>query len=42
VLVVADACAGSTAENHERALDIMRLYAPLIEVTTVEDVLSTG
>jgi nicotinamidase-related amidase len=40
VLVVADACAGSTAENHERALDIMRLYAPLIEVTTAQDVLA--
>lgn len=35
VLVVDDACAGSTPENHERALDVMRLYAPLIEVTTV-------
>lgn len=40
VLVVADACAGSTPENHERALDIMRLYAPLIEVTTAQDVLA--
>ncbi|MGW2095857.1 cysteine hydrolase family protein [Promicromonospora sukumoe] len=40
VLVVDDACAGSTPENHERALDIMRLYAPLIEVTTVDEVLS--
>ncbi|MFC8800211.1 cysteine hydrolase family protein [Promicromonospora sp. NPDC057138] len=42
VLVVADACAGSTAENHERALDIMRLYAPLIEVTTAAEVLETS
>jgi nicotinamidase-related amidase len=40
VLVVADACAGSTPENHERALDIMRLYAPLIEVTTAQEVLA--
>ncbi|MEU4386971.1 cysteine hydrolase [Promicromonospora sp. NPDC023805] len=40
VLVVADACAGSTPENHERALDIIRLYAPLIEVTTTQDLLS--
>lgn len=40
VLVVADACAGSTPENHERALDIMRLYAPLIEVTTAQAVLA--
>ncbi|WP_369371768.1 cysteine hydrolase family protein [Promicromonospora sp. Populi] len=42
VLVVADACAGSTAENHERALEVMRLYAPLIEVTTVAEVLAAG
>ncbi|WP_423461776.1 cysteine hydrolase family protein [Promicromonospora sp. MS192] len=41
VLVVEDACAGSTPENHERALAIMRLYAPLIEVTTTEAVLAT-
>ena len=41
VLVVEDACAGSTPENHERALEIMRLYAPLIEVTTASNVLST-
>lgn len=42
VLVVADACSGSTPENHERALDIMRLYAPLIEVTTAAEVLAAG
>lgn len=42
VLVVADACAGSTAENHQRALDVMRLYAPLIEVTTVAEMLAAG
>jgi nicotinamidase-related amidase len=40
VLVVADACAGSTPENHERALEVMRLYAPLIEVTTTAEVLA--
>ncbi|WP_211240238.1 cysteine hydrolase family protein [Promicromonospora kroppenstedtii] len=40
VLVVDDACAGSTPENHERALEIMRLYAPLIEVTTADEVLA--
>ncbi|MFD2025694.1 cysteine hydrolase family protein [Promicromonospora aerolata] len=40
VLVVADACAGSTPEDHERALDVMRLYAPLIEVTTVAALLA--
>ncbi|MEV0894124.1 cysteine hydrolase [Promicromonospora sp. NPDC050262] len=42
VLVVEDACAGSTPENHERALEIMRLYAPLIEVTTAADVLGAA
>ena len=34
VYVAADACAGATPEDHERALDAMRLYAPLITVTT--------
>ena len=33
VQVVADACAGSTPENHERALAAMALYAPQITVT---------
>ncbi|GGM42838.1 cysteine hydrolase family protein [Promicromonospora citrea] len=42
VLVVDDACAGSTPENHERALEIMRLYAPLIEVTTTDAVLAAA
>jgi nicotinamidase-related amidase len=32
VRVVAAGCAGSTDENHTRALDAMRLYAPQIEV----------
>ena len=30
VLVVADACAGLTEADHQRALDAMALYAPLI------------
>lgn len=42
VLVVDDASAGSTPENHERALEIMRLYAPLIEVTTTDAVLAAA
>ncbi|MDH2443970.1 cysteine hydrolase [Amnibacterium sp. CER49] len=45
VAVVADACAGASDEDHRRALDAMALYAPLITVTTVEQVLrarSTG
>lgn len=32
VEVVADACAGSSVENHERALDAMRLFGPQIVV----------
>jgi len=39
VRVVADACAGASAADHARALDAMRLYAPLVEVTTVDEVL---
>jgi nicotinamidase-related amidase len=34
VRVASDACAGATPADHERALDAMRLYAPLIDVTT--------
>ena len=34
VRVVADACAGLTDADHQRALDAMALYGPLIEVTT--------
>lgn len=32
VTVVADACAGASDDDHARALDVMRLYAPLITV----------
>lgn len=32
VTVVADACAGASDEDHDRALAAMRLYAPLIRV----------
>lgn len=32
VTVPAGACAGSTPENHEKALSLMELYAPLITV----------
>ncbi len=32
VVVAADACAGSTPENHAKALDVMDLYAPLVTV----------
>ena len=36
VQVVEDACAGSTAENHAKAIDVMRLYAPMLEIVSVE------
>ncbi len=39
VRVVADACAGVSDDDHQRALDIMALYGPLIEVTSVDSVL---
>jgi nicotinamidase-related amidase len=37
VRVVADACAGVSEEDHQRALDAMALYAPLIEIVTEEE-----
>jgi nicotinamidase-related amidase len=40
VRVAADACAGLSETDHRRALDAMALYAPLIEITTVADVLA--
>jgi nicotinamidase-related amidase len=33
VRVVSDACAGLSDADHQRALDAMALYAPLIEIT---------
>lgn len=39
VHVAADACAGASRADHERALDAMRLYAPLVEVTTTGELL---
>jgi nicotinamidase-related amidase len=41
VRVVADACAGVSDEDHQRALDVMALYGPLIDITTVAEVLAT-
>lgn len=34
VLVAVDACAGADDLSHERALQVMALYAPLIELTS--------
>lgn len=38
--VVADACAGSTQENHQKALDVMALYPPQVTVRTTDEVLA--
>ena len=41
VLVASDACAGATDVTHAQALDVMRLYAPLIEVRTTGELLGS-
>jgi len=41
VSVVADACAGLSDADHQRALDAMALYAPMITITSVAEVLAT-
>jgi nicotinamidase-related amidase len=40
VVVAADACAGLTGADHERALAAMALYAPLITIATVDEVVA--
>lgn len=40
VLVVTDACAGSSKEAHDNALSAMKLYEPQIELTTTDEVLA--
>lgn len=42
VRVVADACAGLSPADSQRALDAMRLYAPQIEVVRAADLLTDG
>jgi nicotinamidase-related amidase len=42
VRVVTDACAGSSDEDHERALRVMSLYAPLVRLATTAEVLAGG
>lgn len=39
VEVVGDACAGSDLVNHQQALAVMRLYAPMVTVTNSRDLL---
>ncbi|MBW4031567.1 MAG: cysteine hydrolase [Acidobacteria bacterium] len=41
VRLAVDACAGGTASDHQRALEAMELFAPLIELTTVDEVLAS-
>lgn len=36
VQVVEEACAGSTDDNHRKAIDIMRLYAPMLEIVSID------
>lgn len=40
LVVAADACAGSTQQNHDAALQVMGLYAPQILVTGSHEVLA--
>ena len=42
VAVVADACAGVDDSAHQRALEVMRLYAPLINVLDGDRLLAGG
>jgi nicotinamidase-related amidase len=39
VMVAADACAGVTEADHQRALDAMALYSPLIDIAEVDSIL---
>jgi nicotinamidase-related amidase len=41
VQIVADACAGIDDDSHRKALDVMRLYGPLIRVVTVAEVIGS-
>jgi nicotinamidase-related amidase len=42
VLVAEQACAGQDPASHQRALSAMRLYAPLVEVVDVEELLAAA
>jgi hypothetical protein len=37
--VVSDACAGADDASHARALDVMKLYGPLIQIVTVDQLI---
>ncbi|MDH6432088.1 nicotinamidase-related amidase [Streptomyces sp. SAI-144] len=38
-LVVSDACAGVDDESHAKALDVMKMYGPLVRVVTVDQLI---
>jgi nicotinamidase-related amidase len=40
VTVATDACSGATTADHQRALDAMALFAPMIRLATVEEILA--
>lgn len=40
VTVAADACAGASDADHQRALDAMALYAPLIDISSVVEIVA--
>lgn len=42
VRVAADACAGADDAVHEQALGVLALWAPLVEVTTAEEVVTAA
>lgn len=37
VQIVEDACAGADDESHQKAIDILRLYSPMLEIVTVDE-----
>lgn len=41
VTVAADACAGVTEVDHQRALDAMTLYSPMIDIAEVDSILAS-
>lgn len=40
VTVATDACAGATAQDHQRALEAMALFAPMIRQASVQEILA--
>ena len=42
VQVVAEACAGSSDVNHAKALDVLRLYEPLVQVVSLDQALASA